>query len=78
MLTENLMDVSLTRGMGFMRQASSPNNLMGFMMDALSCQSRDRAGEINDINDGCFNLGELVPDLWYCAFLLIDLACCDT
>ncbi len=43
---------------------SSPNNLMGFMMDILSCQSRKSTGEINDMNDGCFNLGELVPELW--------------
>ncbi len=49
---------------------SSPNNLMNFMMDIL----RKSTGEINDINDGCFSSGELVPELWYCACSLIDLA----
>ncbi len=57
---------------------SSPNNLMRFMTDILTCQSRKSTGEINDIDDGFFNLGELVPELWYGACSLIDLACCDT
>ncbi len=57
---------------------SSPNNLMGYMVDILSCQCRKSAGKTNDINDACFNLGKLVPELWYCARSLIDLAFCDT
>ncbi len=56
-------------------ETNSPYNLMGFMMDILNCQSRKSTGEINDINGGCFDLGELVPELWY---WYIDLACCDT
>ncbi len=59
-------------------ETSSPNNLMSLMMDILSCQSRKSPGENNDINDGCFNLGELVPELWYCARSLSGLACCNT
>ncbi len=35
-----------------------PNDVMGFMMDILSCQGRKSTG---DLNDGCFSLGELVP-----------------
>ncbi len=31
---------------------SSLNNLMGLMMDILSCQNRKSTGEINNINDG--------------------------
>ncbi len=57
---------------------NSRNNLMGFMIDILCYQNRQSAGEINDINDGRFSLVELVPELWYCAYSLIDLACCDT
>ncbi len=55
-------------------RTSSPNHMMGFMLDILSCQSRKSAGEIND---GCFNLGELVQELWYWACPLIDHACWD-
>ncbi len=51
---------------------------MGFMMDILSCQSRKSTGEMNDINDGCFNLDVIVSELWSCARSLIDLTCCDT
>ncbi len=47
-------------------------------MDILSCQSRKSAGEITDINDGYFSLGELVSELWYCACSLTDLAHWDT
>ncbi len=57
---------------------SSPNNMMGFMMDILSHQGRKSTDEINDINDGCFTLGEFIPELWHCACSLVDLACCDT
>ncbi len=38
----------------------STNNLMGFMTDILSCQSRKSTGENNKINEGCFSLRELV------------------
>ncbi len=52
---------------------NSPNDLMGYMMDILSCQSRKSTSETNEINDGCFNLGELVPELCYWACSLTDL-----
>ncbi len=45
-------------------ETSSPNHLMGFMMDILSW-SRKGTGEISDINDGCFSL------MWACSRALV-------
>ncbi len=50
---------------------SSHNNRIGFMIYILSSQSRKSMCEINGIINGCFNLGELVPELLRCAMKLL-------